>query len=127
MRYNAVVKGGMHANYSGNLDSIKLSWNDFLTTRAVQSLSKKGSFATRELLDTLLGQVPGNNSRFGYGEIAASPELGGVRPVNKTYLVDRNTTAQDVVYLKTALTEHSELTHTPDQSVNLDRNPLGTR
>ena len=127
MRYSAVVKGGLHSEYSGNLSSIKLSWNDFLTTRAVQALSKKGSFATRELIDTLLGQVPGNNSRVGYGEIAASDELGGVRPVNKTYLIDRNTTPQDVVYLKTALTEHSELTHLPDSVANGDHNPLGTR
>jgi hypothetical protein len=127
MRYNAIVKGGMHANYSGNLDSIKLTWNDFLTTRAVQALSKKGSYALRELVDTLLGQVPGNNSRFGYGEIAASSELGGVRPVNKTYLIDRLTTPQDVAYVKAALTEMSELTHTPDQAANGDRNPLGTR
>jgi hypothetical protein len=127
MRYNAVVKGGLHANYSGNLDSIKLSWNDFNSTRAVQALSKKGSFALRELVDTLLGQAPGNNTRFGYGEIAASQELGGVRPVIKTYLIDRNTTPQDIVYVKTALTEHSELTHSIDQAANGDHNPLGTR
>ena len=127
MRYTATVLGGLNAQYSGNISSIKSSWNDFLTTRAVQALSKKGSFATRELIDTLLGQVPGNNSRFGYGEIAGGPELGGVRPVNKTYLIDRNTTPQDVVYLKAALTEHSELTHLPDSVANGDHNPLGTR
>ena len=127
MRYTADVKGGLFSQYGSPISSIKLSWNDFNSTRAVQALSKKGSYALRELVDTLLGQVPGNNTRFGYGEIAASSELGGVRPVVKTYLIDRLTTPQDVAYVKAALTEHSELTHTPEQAVNLDRNPLGTR
>jgi hypothetical protein len=127
MRYQAEVKGGLFPQYSSNLSSIKLSWNDFNSTRAVQSLSKKGSYALRELIDTLLGQVPGNNCRFGYTQIAASQELGGVRPIEQTYLIDRNTTAADVVMVKAALTEHSEVTHSVNQSTNLDRNPLGTR
>jgi len=127
MRYQAVVKGGMHANYSGDISSIKVSWNDFNSTRAVQALSKKGSYALRELVDNLLGQAPGNNVRFGYYRIAASEELGGKRPIETTYLIDRNSTAADVVAVKAALTEHSEITHTVEASVNLDRNPLGTR
>ena len=127
MRYTAVVKGGMHAQYSGDISSIKASWNDFNSTRAVQALSKKGSFALRELVDNLLGQAPGNNVRFGYYRIAASEELGGVRPIETTYLIDRNTTAADVVAVKAALTEHSEITHWVNQAPNGDHNPLGTR
>lgn len=127
MRYQAVVKGGMHAQYSGDISSIKASWNDFNSTRAVQALSKKGSYALRELVDNLLGQAPGNNVRFGYYRIAASEELGGVRPIETTYLIDRATTAADVVAVKTALTEHSEITHWVNQASNGDRNPLGTR
>jgi hypothetical protein len=128
MRYNAVVKGGLHANYSGNLDSIKLSWNDFNSTRAVQSLSKKGSYALREILDSILDNGVGANARFRYSEIAPSQELGGKRTINEnSYLVDRNTTAGDVANLKIALTEHSELTHAVDQQANGDHNPLGTR
>ena len=127
MRYTADVKGGLFSQYGSPISSIKLSGNDFNTTRAVQALSKKGSYALRETLDSILDNGVGANARFGYGEIAASPELGGVRPVNKTYLIDRNTTTADVAKLKVALTEHSELTHTVEQAVNLDRNPLGTR
>ena len=127
MRYQAVVKGGLHTQYSGNLDSIKFSAIDFNTTRAVQALSKKGSFALRETLDSILSNGVGDNARFGYGEIAGGPELGGVRPVNKTYLIDRVTTQADVTNLLVALTEHSELTHTPDSAANGDHNPLGTR
>jgi hypothetical protein len=127
MRYVAQVKGGFFAQYSGTVESIKLSWNDFNSTRAVQALSKKGSYALRELVDNLLGQAPGNNVRFGYYRVAASEELGGKRPIETTYLIDRNSTAADVVAVKAALTEHSEITHTVEQSTNYDRNPLGTR
>ena len=127
MRYTAEVKGGLNAQYSGQISSIKASWNDFNSTRAVQALSKKGSYALREVLDSILDNGVGGNARFGYGEIAGGPELGGVRPVNKTYLIDRNTTPADVVNLKIALTEHSELTHLPDSVANGDHNPLGTR
>lgn len=130
MRYNAVVKGGLHANYSSNLDSIKLSWNDFNSTRAVQALSKKGSYALRELVDAMTSNVvpgAGGNVRFKMNQIAGGPELGGVRPIETIYLIDRPFTAADIVAVKAALTEHSELTHTVEQSTNLDKNPLGTR
>jgi hypothetical protein len=126
-RYQATVKGGFWSESSGNLSSIKLSANDFNSTRAVQALSKKGSFALRELLDNLTGQAPGNNVRFGYTQIAPAEDMGGKRQIDQTYLIDRNTTPADVVAVKTALTEHSELTHTVEQRMNGDRNPLGTR
>jgi hypothetical protein len=127
MRFTAQVKGGLHANYSSSLSSAHLTSNNAWTTRAVQMLSRKGMYGFRELLDTLIGQAPGNNTRFGYGEIQPSVELGGLRPVAKTYLIDRLTTAADVVNLKAGLTELSEATHTVEQAVNQDRNPLGTR
>jgi hypothetical protein len=128
MRYNAVVRGGLHANYSSNLDSIKLSWNDFNSTRAVQALSKKGSYALREFIDSFASNVvPGANVRFRMDQISASPELGGKRAIDTIYLIDRPSTAADVVAVKAAVTEHSEVTHTVEQAANLDRNPLGTR
>jgi|SRR3954463_991876 hypothetical protein len=128
MRYNAVVKGGLHPNYSGNLDGIKLSWNDSNSTRAIQALSRKGSYALREFIDSFVSNVvPGANVRFRMNQISASQELGGRRAIDDVFLIDRPSTAADVLMVKAAVTEHSELTHTIEQSVNLDRNPLGTR
>jgi hypothetical protein len=128
MRYVATVKGGMHANYSSDISSIKAIWNDFHSTRAVQALSKKGSYALRELVDALIPTaVPGGTVRFRMNQISASPELGGKRPIDDVFLIDRPTTAADLVLVKAALTEHSELTHTVEQAANADRNPLGTR
>jgi hypothetical protein len=128
MRYEAVVKGGLHANYSGDIASIHLTTNNAWSTRAVQILSRKGMYAFRELVDSLVNGAVGDDVRFRYAEIAASEELGGVRTVNTdSYLIDRDTTAADVLNVKAGLTEHSELTHTVSQATNLDRNPLGTR
>ena len=128
MRFSADVKGGLHANYAPVLGGAKLSANDANTTRAVQSLSRKGSYPIRELVDALIPTaVPGGTVRFRMDQISASPELGGKRPIDTVYLIDRPTTAADIAIIKTALTEHSELTHTVEQAVNGDKNPLGTR
>ena len=128
MRYQAVVKGGMHSGYSGNLNGIKISWNDSNSTRAVQALSRKGSLPLREMIDSMVSNTNlGANVRFKMNQISASAELGGVRPIDTVYLIDRPSTAADKVAVLAAVTEHSEVTHTIDQAVNLDRNPLGSR
>jgi hypothetical protein len=124
MRYNAVVKGGLHANYSGNLDSIGPLITDHYTRRMAQALSNKGEFALRSVLDTVLGAAPGGLASYWYAEIGASPELGGVRPIVQTYVVNRNTVAQDVTDIRNALTMAG---NSGPQATNLDRNPLGTR
>jgi len=125
MRYSAVVKGGLHANYSGNLDSIGPLITDSWTRRMAQMLSNKGEFALRSVLDTVLGAAPGTLASYWTAEIAASPELGGVRPIVQTYVVNRNTVAQDVQDIRNALTMSKN--STAEQAQNLDRNPLGTR
>jgi hypothetical protein len=128
MRYSAAVKGGLHANYGPTIGGAKISWNDANSTRAVQALSRKGSYALREFIDSFASNVvPGANVRFRMNQISASPELGGKRPIDDIWLIDRVSTAADVLMVKAAVTEHSELTHTIEQAVNLDRNPLGTR
>jgi len=125
MRFSAVVKGGLHANYSGNLDSIGPLITDSWTRRMAQMLSNKGEFALRSVLDTVLGAAPGTLASYWTAEIAASPELGGVRPIVQTYVVNRNTVAQDVTDIRNALTMSKN--STPTQAQNLDMNPLGTR
>jgi len=90
-----------------------------------QMLSNKGEFALRSVLDTVLGAAPGTLASYWTAEIAASPELGGVRPIVQTYVVNRNTVAQDVQDIRNALTMSKN--STAEQAQNLDRNPLGTR
>jgi hypothetical protein len=125
MRYSAVVKGGMHANYSGNLDSIgPLNISDHFTRRIAQNLSNKGEFALRSILDTVLGAAPGGVASYWTAEIQASPELGGMRPIVQTYVVNRATTAQDVTDIRNVFTMAN---NSGPQAANLDRNPLGTR
>jgi len=90
-----------------------------------QALSNKGEFAFRSVLDTLLGAAPGALASYWTAEIAASPELGGLRPIVQTYVVNRNTNAQDVTDIRQALT--MAVNSTPNPLMNGDRNPLGTR
>jgi hypothetical protein len=125
MRSLADVKGGLHAQYGGTLGSIGPYITDHFTRRIAQELSNKGEFALRSVLDTLLGAPPGVLASYFTAEIAASPELGGVRPVVNTYVVNRNTTAQDVQDIRNAFTMAKN--STPTQAQNLDMNPLGTR
>jgi hypothetical protein len=125
MRSLADVKGGLHAQYGGTIGSIGPQITDHFTRRIAQELSNKGEFALRSVLDTLLGAAPGVLASYWYAEIGASPELGGVRPIVQTYLVNRNTTAADVTDIRNAFTMAKN--STPSPVPNGDMNPLGTR
>jgi hypothetical protein len=125
MRSLCDVKGGLHAGYGPTLGSIGPQITDHFTRRIAQALSNKGEFALRPILDTLLGAAPGGLASYWYAEIAASPELGGVRPIVQTYMVNRNTTASDVTDIRQAFTMAPN--STPNPIYNGDRNPLGTR
>ena len=125
MRYTAEVKGGLNAQYSGTITSIGPEITDSHTRRMAQELSNRGEFALRSVLDTLIGAPPGALASYWVAEIAASPELGGVRPIVQTYVVNRNTTAQDRTDIRRAFTMAPN--STPDPIMNGDRNPLGTR
>jgi len=124
-RFSAAVKGGLHANYGATIDTIGPRISDDHTRRIAQQLSNKGEFALRSILDTVLGAAPGGLASYFTAEIAASPELGGVRPIVKTYVVNRNTTPQDVDDIREVFTMARN--STPNPLPNLDRNPLGTR
>lgn len=125
MRSSAAVKGGLHANYGSTLDTIGPKIIDSYTRRMAQELSNKGQFALRSIMDTVLGAVPGNLASYWTAEIEASPEMGGKRNIVQTYVVNRNTTPQDVADIREALT--MAYNSSPNSSPNLDRNPLGTR
>src|SRR6478736_103933 len=123
--FSAAVMGGLHANYGATIDTIGPRITDSFTRRMAQALSNKGEFAFRSVLDTLLGAAPGTLASYWTAEIAASPELGGLRPIVQTYVVNRNTNAQDVTDIRQALT--MAVNSTPNPLMNGDRNPLGTR
>ena len=125
MRSSAAVKGGLHANYGSTLDTIGSKIIDSWTRRMAQELSNKGQFALRSVMDTVLGAVPGDLAAYWTAEIEASPEMGGKRNIVQTYVVNRNTTPQDVADIREALT--MAYNSSPNSSPNLDRNPLGTR
>ena len=124
-KFTAAVKGGLHANYGSTLDTIGDKITDHFTRRMAQSLSNKGEFALRSVLDTVLGAAPGGTAAYFTAEIEASPEMGGKRNIVNTYVVNRATVAQDVTDIRNALTMAWNSVANPP--ANLDRNPLGTR
>lgn len=127
MRFTADVKGGLHANYAPVISTVGPTIIDHNTRRAAQALAAKGEYAFRKIVETLAGAAPGAVATQPYGEIVASSELGGVRPVVTTNLVNRATTAADVTDVKNAITKLNALTFTPAPVYNGDQNPLGTR
>jgi len=68
--------------------------------RAAQALASLSTYAVRHTLRMLDGAVAGSLSQKTYGLIDASSELGGQRNVTNTNLINRNTTAGDVVETK---------------------------
>src|SRR4051812_40874883 len=127
MRFTADVKGGLHQQYSGSLGSINPGIDDQSTRRIAQRLDTKGELALRKIVDVLLGAAPGALAQATYPDIQASPELGGIRPVVNTTLINRVTTASDVTDVKAALLTVMLGSHSETPPYNGDRNPLGTR
>lgn len=127
MKYAAQVKGGLHANYGPTIGSVE-AWNVINDhKKTAQTLAHKGDFEARALLNTLIGAAAGANAILTYSEIEANVELGGVRKVVNTPVINRATTAADVSDLKNEIGALSANTYTPNPVFNGDRNPLGTR
>ena len=96
MRYSAVVRGGLHAEYGGAIGSIGNNIVDSKTRRIAQELDNKGEYELRALINTLLGAAPGVTATHIHYEIAASDELGGARPVVGITDINRPTLSSDV-------------------------------
>jgi hypothetical protein len=131
MQYLAVVKGGLHAGYSGSLGSIDATGGTSLgdsNMRLLQeALDRKGSIPFRKALEVLVGAAPGAQAQYLYPEIAPAEDMGGVRAITMNPLINRATTAADAAAIKKVIASLTVLTHTVEQSINYDRNPLGTR
>lgn len=126
-RYVAVVKGGYWAQYSSVLSSI-----DWQTTnakdhrRVAQELSHKKNLEARGIIDALLGVAPGATALVNYAEIQPAVDMGGIRVVAPTVIINRATTAADVVDMRETITSLSSDT-TMASPFNGDQSPLGTR
>src|SRR5215831_17529695 len=112
------VRGGLHALYAATLSGIDAPVGAMEHKFAAQALAHKSDFEYRALVDALLGAAAGGTATKTYPEIAASTELGGVRPVNTINLINRATTAQDVADIKKTLTTLSVNTFNPNPVYN---------
>jgi hypothetical protein len=126
-KFNATVKGGLFAQYAPTLPSVE-SWSTLYDhRRAAQMLAHKGDFEARTLLNALIGAAPGATAQYIYAEISPNVDMGGKRVILQTNLINRATTATDASDLKSEITQLAVNSHTVNQAVNKDRNPLGTR
>ena len=96
--------------------------------QVAKALGHRSLMNTREIWRALTGAAPGGLARKNLTRIAASPELGGQRPIETVAVVNRVTTAADVTEIVTDfLTYTTRTTFGANPPPNLDRNPLGTR
>lgn len=126
-KYVAVVKGGYWAQYQSVLSSIDVATTNAKDHRRIaQELSHKKNLEARAIIDALLGVAPGATALANYYEIQPAVDMGGIRVVAPTALINRATTSADVTDMKETITTLSSDT-TMASPFNGDRNPLGTR
>jgi hypothetical protein len=75
----------------------------------------------------LNGAAPGVQTDKKLARVAASSELGGVRPIELEVLCAGPTTANHVNLINANILSWSTKTYNPSPPPNLDGNPLGTR
>lgn len=126
--YVAAVKGGFwETNGVGNLTNIPGS-RSFPRRFTAQKFGGSGLAALRELGETLNGAAPGALAFKAMGVVSASQELGGVRAIVQTPVINRITTAADKQEIDEDLwTMTNRTTYGASPPINGDRNPLGTR
>jgi hypothetical protein len=125
MSATADVKGGFWAQYAATLSQV--SGINFARREAAKMLNKKGTYALRELMETLNGAAAGSAASKTLGRIEANSELGGVRVVETETLVGRNTASADETAIDHDILAFSANTYTASPVANGDGNPLGTR
>lgn len=122
----ATVKGGFWPE-NGVTSLTQVNGKGSMRRRAAQALATKGTYALRELMETLDGAASGSAASKVLTRVANSEELGGVRTIENETLVDRNTTADDITAINADILSLSTRTYDPTPVANLDGNPLGTR
>jgi hypothetical protein len=126
--YAATVNGGFWpTNGVGTLTNIPAS-RSFGRRIAAMMLGGSRLQALRTLGDALNGVAPGALATKTLAAVAATVELGGVRPIVQVPVVNRVTTAADQAEIDDDIwTMSTRTTFGPNPPPNLDRNPLGTR
>lgn len=126
-KYVASVKGGYWSQFQSVLTSIDVATTNAKDHRRIaQELSHKKNLEARAIIDALLGVAPGATALANYSEIQPAVDMGGIRVVAPSVIINRATTAADVTDMKETITSLSSDT-TMASPFNGDRNPLGTR
>jgi len=122
----AAVKGGM---FEANGVAILATIHTTRSGRRASAwpLSRKGQLYFRELMSKLTGAAPGVQTDKKLARIAATVELGGVRPIEQEVLCAGPTTVNHVNLIQNNILSWSTKTYNPNPPANLDGNPLGTR
>jgi hypothetical protein len=123
----ATVKGGFwESNGVGSLASV--SGENGLRSEIEAALNRQGTHKLRAILQALATSGPGTPAIKTRTRVAATVELGGLRPIETITLINRNTTPADASEVQTDLLQQStNSSFGANPPPNLDRNPLGTR
>lgn len=122
----ATVKGGFF-EVNGVTSLTQVSGTGHARRKAAQKLSTKGTYALRELMETLNGAAVGATATKQLSRVVAAEELGGTRSIETETLVNRVTVAADETAIDADILSLSTRTYDPTPVANLDYNPLGTR
>lgn len=123
----AAVKGGFFET-NGVSSLASMSGEDGQRRRLRKWLSGRGLLGFREIMFVLTGAAPGATATKNYTVVGAREELGGLRPIDTSVLVNRATTAADVTEIQSEILRYATKgTFGANPPPNLDRNPLGTR
>ena len=121
----ATVKGGLFAQYSSSLVQIKPYSS--MRRLAQMALSRYGTFALREKMETLNGAAAGSTAAKTLARVEANAELGGKRVIETQTFINTATVSGDVTEINDTVLSLSSKTYDATPPANLDGNPLGTR
>jgi len=122
----ATVKGGMfEANGVAVLSTIHTT--SALRKVAAKALGRDQMYGLRAIMYALTGNVVGGIASKSLTRVAATEELGGVRPIEVETIINRATVGNDITEIREDILSLSSKTYNPNPPANLDGNPLGTR
>jgi hypothetical protein len=123
----AAVKGGLFET-AGQSYLVTAHTTRGLRRKAATALGMRGQLYFRELMSKLNGQAVGAQTDKKLARVAASEELGGVRPIELEVLCAGPTTANHKTLVdNNILSRTTKTTFGNSPPPNLDGNPLGTR
>ena len=122
----ATVKGGFWEQYGSTVTQVQ--GTGALRRHIARMLSRKGVQDLRARMTALDGVAAGANATKTQPRVEPNVELGGKRTIETETLINRNTTAADIVVIEADVNTYStRTTFGASPPANLDGNPLGTR